>query len=142
MRSIALEFIAKLVEHKIAFMIVETWRTQKRHKELLASGHSWTKNSKHLRGDIMIGAGLRHDEALIVPASHAIDLVPWKIYDVTGPDKLLWDSDDPIWDAVGKIGKVVGLEWGGDWKVRDMAHWELTGDWKVQDMAHWELTSG
>lgn len=42
-----------------------------------------------------------------------------------------WDLDRPSWDIVGHLGKEVAdrlkidIEWGGDWKFYDPAHWEI-----------------
>jgi len=36
------------------------------------------------------------------------------------------DASDPRWQELGKIGKALGLEWGGDWHTfKDMAHFQL-----------------
>lgn len=105
-RTVAVELIAKMVEAKIPIQIINTKRTQSQAKKLLLQGRSWTKNSKHLIG-------------------HAIDLAPFEIYKLHGPDKLNWDRDDPIWQEMGDIGRRIGLVWGGDWLKKDMGHFEF-----------------
>lgn len=46
-----------------------------------------------------------------------------------------WDLTRKQWDIVGHVGKEVAaqlgvkVEWGGDWKFYDPAHWELA-DWR------------
>ncbi len=35
-----------------------------------------------------------------------------------------WDEKHD-WEKLGKIGKSVGLQWGGDWKKRDRPHFQL-----------------
>ncbi|HRH25315.1 MAG TPA: peptidoglycan-binding protein, partial [Candidatus Paceibacterota bacterium] len=38
------------------------------------------------------------------------------------------------WDKIGKIGKAMGLTWGGDFKsIKDRPHFELTLDYKLKD---------
>jgi peptidoglycan L-alanyl-D-glutamate endopeptidase CwlK len=118
MRAMTLEFIAKLVERGVYFKIVETWRTEERHADLIASGRSWTTKSKHL----LIRETDCDSEA---PAAEAIDLAPWAIYDLHGTDKLMWDANDPVWEQMGVVGETVGFKWGGRWGVKDMGHWEL-----------------
>jgi D-alanyl-D-alanine carboxypeptidase-like protein len=66
---------------------------------------SWTPNSKHLTGD-------------------AIDLVPYDVYTLHGPDKLRWDATDRAWQIMGDIGEKLGLRWGGRWQQKDMGHFE------------------
>lgn len=104
-KPLAIELVARCVEAGIPILIVDTLRTPAEHAANLASGVSWTTRSKHLVGD-------------------AIDVVPWSVWDVDGPDKLLWDSGHPIWQKVGKIGESLGLQWGGRWKQKDMGHFE------------------
>lgn len=73
---------------------------------LIAGGRSWTLNSRHLTG-------------------HAIDICPYSEYELVGPDKLQWNGSDPVWQRIGKIGKGIGLIWGGDWPNKlDYGHFE------------------
>ncbi|MBL0320238.1 MAG: M15 family metallopeptidase [Alphaproteobacteria bacterium] len=40
--------------------------------------------------------------------------------------KAVWD-DDLVWGKIGKIGRDLGLEWGGDWrKKKDRPHFQYT----------------
>lgn len=102
---LATTLIAQIVEAKIPILILDTRRTQAEQAEALRTGHSWTTHSKHLTGD-------------------AIDLVPYDMYQLHGPDKLQWDSKDPVWLIMGEIGEALGLVWGGRWTRRDMGHFE------------------
>jgi hypothetical protein len=94
MRPLAVEFLARLVEAGIHVMVIDTLRTPEEHAENLKKGVSWTKRSRHLDGD-------------------AIDVCPFETYALHGPDKLQWNTDDPIWTRIGKIGEACGLRWGG-----------------------------
>lgn len=105
-KPLAIELLARLAEAQIPVLVVDTLRTEDEQKANIAKGVSWTLNSKHLTGD-------------------AIDIVPYQVYSVDGPDKLLWSTDHPIWLKVGWIGEKLGLRWGGRWKVKDMGHFEL-----------------
>ncbi len=104
-RPLAVELLARLTEAGIPVMVVDTLRTMEEHKANLAKGTSWVSHSLHLDG-------------------LAIDVAPWKVYDLHGPDKLEWDADDPVWQRIGRIGESLGLIWGGRWKKRDMGHFE------------------
>ena len=104
-RPLAVELLARLTEAGIPVMVIDTLRTPEEHAANLAKGVSWTTRSKHLDGD-------------------AIDICPWAVYDVAGPDKLLWDAGHPVWARIGAIGESLGLRWGGRWKQKDMGHFE------------------
>lgn len=103
---LAIQLLARLVEHNIPVVIVNTRRTLAEQEANIKAGVSWTSNSKHLTGD-------------------AIDIAPYSIYQEVGPDKLQWNAEDPIWYRIGTIGERIGLVWGGRWRQRDMGHFEL-----------------
>lgn len=104
-KPLAMELVARCVEAGLCILIVDTLRTPMEQAENVRRGVSWTPNSKHLTGD-------------------AIDLVPYDIYSLHGPDKLRWDNTDAAWQTMGAIGKRLGLRWGGEWTVKDMGHFE------------------
>lgn len=107
MRPIAYEFLARLVEAKIAVLIVTTSRTIVEQQAAVDAGVSWTMNSKHLTGD-------------------AIDVVPFRQYILHGENKLQWDDKDPVWAKIGAIGEKIGLKWGvvrGGKRI-DLGHFE------------------
>ncbi len=104
-RPIAIELLARLTEAGIPVMVIDTLRTPAEHAANLAKGVSWTTRSKHLDGD-------------------AIDICPYAIFDVSGPDKLMWDSGHPVWTKVVAIGESLGLRAGARWKQKDMGHFE------------------
>lgn len=91
-------------------MIVDTLRTPEEQAQNIARGVSWTTNSKHLPQP----SG----------GAEAIDLAPYEVYQLAGPDKLQWSANDPVWLKMGLIGESLGLVWGGRWKVRDLGHFE------------------
>lgn len=110
MRPLADRFLAKLMEARIPVMIVTTLRTPEEQAEKVAKGLSWVTVSKHQSGD-------------------AIDVAPYAIYDLHGPDKAQWDETDPIWTRIGQIGQGCGLKWGvikGGVRV-DVGHFEWIG---------------
>lgn len=100
-----MELLARLTEAGIAVIVVNTFRTQAEQDEYIKNGTSWVKHSKHQDGN-------------------AIDVCPFELYDLHGPDKLNWNSEDPVWQRIGLIGEKLGLVWGGRWKKKDMGHFE------------------
>lgn len=95
---LAEKLIARCVEANIQVLIVCTGRTDEEQAAAIAAGTSKVVRSKHQSGD-------------------AIDLVPYKIYDLYGPDKVEWDTRSPaaaaVWKRMGQIGEDLGLRWGG-----------------------------
>jgi peptidoglycan L-alanyl-D-glutamate endopeptidase CwlK len=107
MRSKAFELIARCCEAGIPVMIIDTLRTEAEQRQYVARGVSWTLNSKHLTG-------------------HAIDLCPYAQFELHGPDRLAWNTDEPAWQVIGEIGEQLGLTWGGRWnRTPDYGHFEL-----------------
>jgi hypothetical protein len=121
-RPIVDRFIARCVEERIAIVIVETWRSQEAHEEDLKNGRSWVKKSKHQHEIETVSENGYH----YIPAPLAIDIAPYSVYDLHGDDKLQWDKKDFVWQELGSIGKGIGLVWGGDWAVEDMAHFQAS----------------
>jgi hypothetical protein len=109
-RPLAVELLARLCEAGIPVMVIDTLRTPAEQADNIARVVSWTKNSKHL--------------ADIEGKSNAIDICPYAVYDIAGPDKLAWDSGHPVWNKIGAIGEALGLRWGGRWAQKDMGHFE------------------
>jgi hypothetical protein len=106
-KPLAIELLARLTEAGIAVMIVDTLRTPAEHAENLANGTSKTARSRHLFGD-------------------AIDVCPFETWALHGPDKLQWNTKDPIWKQIGNVGEALGLRWGGRWAdPHDPGHFEL-----------------
>lgn len=121
-KPLAMEVLARLVERQVCVLIVQTSRTIEEHHANLANGTSATTLSKHLprvlRG---VGTGTADDGK-----ADAIDLCPYELYQLHGPDKLQWGDADPAWAVIGEVGERLGLRWGGRWKSpHDPGHLEF-----------------
>lgn len=115
---IACALIARIIEAKIPLLIVTTLRTLEEQQDAVARGVSWTMNSKHLPQP-------PHGK------SWAIDLVPYAIFDLHGPDKLEWNERDPAFQTMGRIGELLGLKWGvvlAGPRHTDLGHFEWSPD--------------
>ena len=96
----------RLAAEGLTFKVTSGNRTKEEQRSLYAKGRTapgpkvtWTLNSRHIGG-------------------RAIDLT-------------LFHGKNPVWeskhyDTAGRIGKELGLVWGGDWKrTKDRPHFEL-----------------
>lgn len=103
-------FQAELGRYAIPMVVSEIYRDPERQKFLKGQGRS------------KAGAGQSpHQYGL------AFDLIHYR----KG-----WDITPKQWAVIGAIGKEVArkrklpMEWGGDWRFYDPAHWQLEG-WKL-----------
>lgn len=93
-KPIAMQFLARLTEARIAVCIVNTRRTDVEQAAAVARGVSWVQHSKHQDG-------------------LAMDVAPYEIWALHGTDKVSWNTHDPVWVTIGKIAEGLGLRWGG-----------------------------
>ena len=102
MQPKVLRVIQRLRELGWQAVMAEGIRTIKQQREKVNKGYSYTMKSKHLKG-------------------LAADIID-KRYGWSGPAS---SKDFQFWIDLGRIAKEEGLFWGGDWKMRDVAHVEL-----------------
>lgn len=106
-RPLAQNLLRLAADQGIQLKIVSAYRSPAQQQALLDSGK-----------------GVTNAGALLSYHNHrlAFDVVPTEY--ISLPD---WNPAGPLWPKVGAIGKSVGLEWGGDWKNKDLPHFQLTG---------------
>ncbi len=128
-KPVAIELLARLVERGVHVMIVQTSRTLAEHEDNLANGTSAVSKSKHLprklRGRI---DGTADDDK-----ADAMDLCPFEVWQLAGPDKLQWSEATPegkaAFAAIGEIAEALGLRSGGRWHTpHDPGHVEWLFD--------------
>jgi peptidoglycan L-alanyl-D-glutamate endopeptidase CwlK len=51
--------------------------------------------------------------------ARALDVVPLE------GGKIIWQTEHPLYQAMGEIGEAAGLTWGGRWRMRDLPHYEI-----------------
>lgn len=106
-RPLAQNLLRLAADQGIQLKIVSAYRTPSEQETLLQSGK-----------------GVTNAGALLSYHNHrlAFDVVPTEYLSVSD-----WNPTGPLWAKIGAIGKSVGLEWGGDWKKKDLPHFQLTG---------------
>lgn len=103
----------------VAVLVTQGLRTYAEQNALYAKGR--TKPGKKVTN--AKGGQSYHNFGL------AFDVV---VLDAMG--KADWDDAHPGWALAGKLGKSVGLEWGGGWKrLKDKPHFQYTGSLKLGD---------
>jgi hypothetical protein len=120
--------LARLTERGVLVMIVQTSRTPAEQEENLKNGTTKVQYSKHLPRRLR---GFPLGEYADADKCDAIDLCPYDVYLIAGPDKLAWaEYASPqiraAWKAIGEIGEALDLRWGGRWSnPHDPGHLEL-----------------
>lgn len=89
------------------FVVIEGLRSEARQRELLAQGKSWVQRSAHQEGKAVDLMALPADGSGNWEAAH---------YDLINA---------AMQEAAGRLG--VRLTWGGQWKVRDLVHFQIEG---------------
>lgn len=100
-------FAIRALEEGIGCTLLETLRDMERQAHYIATGVSWTENSRHLP---------QPPKGLAL----AFDVAPTEYLSMKG-----WNPTGNEWAVLAAIGKTLGLVWGGDWKVRDRPHFQL-----------------
>lgn len=107
-------FLSECEKEGLSVLITETLRTAERQNELYAQGRTkpgkivtWTKNSRHMSGNA---------------------------WDICKNKKGEEYSDTSFFLACGKIAKRLGITWGGDFKNKDMPHFEVDNSWEVTNL--------
>lgn len=124
MRLRTYEWLARLIEAGVMVMIIDTLRTEEEHRKNLENGTSKIARSYHLPRRMRVpGLNTAHPD---YGKSDAIDICPYSQYELHGPDKLQWDSKDPVWKTIIHTCEQSGLESGGRWtNPHDPGHGQL-----------------
>ena len=126
LKPVAIEILARLIESGMPCQIVQTGRTWEEHQTNLSAGTSRVARSKHLPRRLRgIVAGTADDDK-----ADAIDLCPWDVYNLNGPDKLAWSAhattaSEEAFRLIRDLGEGFGLRSGWRWQnPHDPGHLE------------------
>jgi peptidoglycan LD-endopeptidase CwlK len=112
----AKEFVVRCAEKGITVLITSTYRDIESQNALYAQGRTAPgRKVTNAKG------GQSHHGFRV-----AFDFVPM----IHG--KPQWD-DDYLFYQCGKIAEIIGLEWGGSWKKKDLPHCQFTGGLSLAD---------
>lgn len=112
LQPLAQEFLAQCQAHGINAHIDCTYRSGEEQDADYAKGVTKAKAGQSAHNCVNIQGN---------PASRAFD-----IYLINTDGSLNWDTTSPVWQQQAKIGKALGLIWGGDFiNIKDYPHWEL-----------------
>lgn len=125
----ACEWVARVTARGVAVMVIQTSRTAQEHAANLAAGTSGTSLSLHLPRRLRIatlqglaGGGLGLD----AEKADAMDIAPYDVYQISGPDKIKWDAHHPAFGVIAEEAERVGLRSGARWiSPFDPGHAEL-----------------
>jgi len=117
--------LALMTMRGVHVTVTDILRTKEEQEHNIATGHSWTMNSKHLPQNKCEACHQLTNSQGTLGLSHALDVAVYSEWARVGVKKLEWNASHPDWAIVGECVKQAGLRWGGDWKVRDLAHMEL-----------------
>ena len=127
-RPLVDRLLAKLVERGVMVMICQTSRTPDEAAANLANGTSATSHSKHLPRKLR-GVGLGMTGTPDDDKADAIDLCPYDVYQLVGPDKLQWTDDvkgHPAFAVIQDVGETLAMRSGAPWKApHDPGHLEF-----------------
>ena len=106
----------------LAILVTQGLRTCEEQDRLYAKGRTSPPVGKKFIVTNAKGGQSYHNFGL------AFDIV---VLDSLG--KADWDTNHPGWTLAAKIGKSVGLEWGGDFTtITDFPHYQYTGGLSLQ----------
>lgn len=131
-KPVVVDILARLVERGVMVMVVQTSRTLAEHEANLSSGASATPLSKHLPRKLRgLVSGTADDEK-----ADAIDICPYELFQLAGPDKLTWSdtatpADAQAFAIIRDLCEAHAARSGARWKTpHDPGHmeWLFSGE--------------
>lgn len=123
-QTVARAFLERLAKNHIAAQVVSGSRSYAEQNALYEQGRSKSGAivTKARGGYSNHNFGIAFDIGIFTQAGKYLD-------------------DSPLYASAGKIGKELGLHWGGDWKsIQDEPHFELHPQWAA-DLSEDEMLS-
>ena len=108
MHNIAREFLHRAAQEGIELQVVSGYRSPQEQHRIYQQGRSTD-------GPVVTNAKAGYSKHNF---GVAFDVAPVK------NGKAHWPNDSDLWNKIGKIGKSLGLRWGGDWAKPDLPHFE------------------
>lgn len=121
LQPIYAQFIQECTAAGFDILCTCTWRSDTEQTALYNQGRTTPGN---IVTNAKAGQSAHNFTVNDLPAAKAFDVVPLR------NGKCVWDSHDPIWQAIGKIGMDLGLDWYGAPNARfsEKPHFQYNGD--------------
>lgn len=116
-KALAEKFLSECKLAGLNVVIYSTYRDHESQNELYAQGR--TKPGK-----------------IVTKAKGGDSWHNWRMAFDAAPmanGSIAW-NDSKLFAKMGAIGEKVGLEWGGNWKMKDMPHFQYRGGLSLADM--------
>ena len=127
------KFYDAMEEAGLKFILTCTKRPQAEQDALFAQGRATLDTVNFVRKKAGL-APITEKQNFKVTWTRDSNHKDGKAFDVAMLDKngkVTWQ--EIAYKAAGKVGKSVGLVWGGDWKSPDLPHFEMPKDHPVND---------
>lgn len=118
LQSLFVRFDIAMKEAGIDYIVTCTYRNDADQQKLYDQGR---KNPGSIVTNAKPGQSM-HNKTLAdgTPAAQAFDIA------IVENGKIDWSTSNPKWQKAGNIGKVIGLEWAGNWKsFKEYPHFQL-----------------
>lgn len=118
LREIFVRFNAAMIKAGVDFILTCTYRNDFDQQKAFDQGRT---TPGHVVTNALPGQS-KHNYTGSggIPSSRAFDIA------IMDHGKIDWSRENPKWKIAGRIGKSLGLTWGGDWKsFSEYPHFEL-----------------
>ena len=117
-------FKEKMDGEGLRFILTQTYRSQIEQDALYAQGRSSLIEVNELRKDAGLSPITKEQNKKVtwVKKSRHTDREAFDIAMLDSKGKITWLAI--AYKAAGRIGKSIGLTWGGDWSTPDYPHFE------------------
>jgi peptidoglycan L-alanyl-D-glutamate endopeptidase CwlK len=118
LQSLFVRFDIAMKEQHIDYIVTCTYRNDADQQALYDQGR---KNPGKIVTNAKPGESMHNKtDSAGKPAALAFDIA------ILENGKIDWNASNPKWTKAGNIGKLIGLEWAGDWKsFKEYPHFQL-----------------
>ena len=132
-------FMVEMERRGVPIIVTCVYRSAEEQAALYAQGREKEVAAvNRLRAHAMLSPiTVQENSAAVTKAKPGESYHQWRCaFDVVplSAGKLAWDPRSALWAEIGAGAHVAGLEWGGDWRFRDLPHLQHTGGLSVEQL--------